>query len=492
MDKSARNGSFIIVFLLFVQSMVWSGLLLDNTLISRSLALSVSCAAVGLWMLFGSKPYDAFLRTLISPISLFFSVWLIAALISGGQAINQQEYRAECVRVFLLFFSFLVFGTVVQRGFREEIILMGAVFLTLLLLVVGTGQMLVNNVAFSSAGMASVTGLMSNRNLFSEYLAILFPMVVYGAFSLANKWRMAAKLAALGATLMIILLLTRSAWVAMSIGCVVALGLTYGLHPKTAFKQRYFSWKRVALISIFVAVLILTTDFLADHIIWNRLSSIFLIDQGSAGWRIQIWGATLEMAAHNVLTGIGAGNWKIQFQSLGIIYSLDTFMAEPLNDFLGVFVETGVFGLIGYLGIILTGLVQLFRSVKNRGSNDVGFQITMLVSLVIFAVISFFNFPKDRVEHSLVLVFILAVSNQNAVQLFAVRSQSVARLALVILIGVAGWTGYFNLQRYQAEKHVLLALNARSRQNWKEVIRQVAQVNQKYYSLDPSTTPVAW
>ncbi|MBL4587535.1 MAG: O-antigen ligase family protein [Flavobacteriales bacterium] len=341
--------------------------------------------------------------------------------------------------------------------------------------------------------MKPVTGLMSNKNLFAEYLALLLPLLIYAIGQLKSYWKTLSIVSVFCSAAFILALMARSAWLALALSAAAISFVSFAFKRRGAIEDNETSFlnKYGFQLSILVVVVLFVADLLTGMVFSSRLMSIFQSSVGSAGVRVKIWTHTLEMIKDSPLSGLGAGSWKIAFQKFGSSGPSHVFRAVPLNDYLGVFAETGLFGFIGYLGSLLVGLSLFVRKLRKKASPDKMFARALMASLVVFMVISFFNFPKDRIEHMLFLLFVLAwVEKGSSFRL--PLPKVVGKIVLVALFPFLCAALYIGVQRYTSEKAVRSALEARTEQNWNAVIKHLESVNFSLYPIEPSTTPVVW
>src|SRR5690554_8062884 len=106
------------------------------------------------------------------------------------------------------------------------------------------------------------------------------------------------------------------------------------------------------------------------------------------------------------LTGVGGGNWQLLFPKYGlnsfhlinekIHLGYQTFQ-RPHNDFLWVFAEAGILGLIAFVSIFATGFLGVYQSFNQ--SNDFRGKIIPLLfglGIVAYLVISIFDFRSEE------------------------------------------------------------------------------------------------
>jgi O-antigen ligase len=390
-----------------------------------------------------------------------------------------------------LYFSlYLVFGIFLRKEefFSAEIFQKGILISTGLLLCIGVVQYFKYDCKLTDEGMSSVTGMMSNRNLFAEYLAISFPFILSGVFNLRSVWKIFSILISLLTLIAIAILFTRSAYVALA-GAIFLSAILFLLKSTKQKSLGKFTAKSAGMLAGAILILGILTyglNSISGNTLFERAKSVLAYDKGSAGGRIKIWNVSRQMIHESSFFGVGAGNWKINYESYNLNQDGTTFTTEPLNDYIGVYSEAGILGLIGYGGLLLCALLLLGRKKLSA------FQMAAFASLLIFSIISFFNFPKDRIEPSVMMCFLLAIAstefkNADGTILKKQARFGLAAFALMLFFIFTCW-----VQRYNSEAHTLIALKARDKNEWGKVIREIEKAQSPYYTLDPTTTPLKW
>lgn len=495
MNKVSGSHVLFILLPVFGCAFISSSEILDASFLPRFLLLSTFLSLSIIWLLYNQWNVHQPIPWK-HPVILFMLIWLVASIASFPNALNKSQYLAEIQKVFLYFITILVFSTTLnqQKESLQESVLKATVVSTLFLTAIGSWQFFNYQATLNVKGMMQVTSMMSNKNLFSEYIALCLPFSIAAIMLLKKIWKVLAIIASLSVCTFTIILLARSVWVALPVAfsVLVFIIILWNVLNNTHFKQHILKTLIISTASTIVFIaLAWVLNNLSNDMIMKRLVSIFEIDKGSAVGRLQIWAITIDIIKSNLISGIGAGNWKLVFQSKAWQQSGIMYNTQPLNDYLGIFAECGLFGFIGYVGILLTGITLLIKQIFSAQNKLPVFHIACLASLLIYCVISFFNFPKDRIEHFVFLAFLLAFSSAPYFSATQTKKIITAPILLLIAVGLfyCQWSGY---QRYVAEKHTRLALEAKNRQQWKTVIQEINKAKSPYYSLDPTTTPLLW
>ncbi|MCB0756128.1 MAG: O-antigen ligase family protein [Flavobacteriales bacterium] len=354
---------------------------------------------------------------------------------------------------------------------------------TLVLSIFGVYQLVQNLAEFEAGKIISVVGMMTNSNLFSEYLVLLLPFQILGILWLNKPWQVLSIASLAGSIFLILIIMGRGAWLGLLSGLfLTASAFTY-------FSSNWGSKKFVRPILAAAGLLVLSVVGL-DNFVQGGLSDKFLSilqpDMGTAGLRLRIWQQSLNFVQENPFLGIGAGMWKVLFQQYGMANSSDTFIAEPLNDYVGMAAEIGLFGTFAFVALIAAGLVKLLR---NYVAEKNVFDLAVFASVIGFAVTAFFSFPLHRIEHGSIFIFCLAWADRSKIEVSSSRLRTVL---LVFLLFISAFAIYVGSERYLAETHVKQALIERNGQRWNNVISDINKVNLEMYPMEPSTTPVVW
>ena len=204
------------------------------------------------------------------------------------------------------------------------------------------------------------------------------------------------------------------------------------------------------------------------------------------------------IGGHPIL-GVGAGNWKISLPRYGVgnllngsYTSMSYIEIRPYNDFLQVFSETGILGFLFYGGIFLLCAIVAMRQLSGQNIRRNGLvAITLMPVLFGFAIISFFDFPKERVEH-LVLMGILLAScatlGRSTRTLSSVSYRLIAMSILLVSTGCIILGGY----RLNGDIHTIRMRSAMYTGDWKSVITESDKAFSPLYTLEPTSTPLHW
>lgn len=187
-----------------------------------------------------------------------------------------------------------------------------------------------------------------NPNNFAEVLVMLIPLV--GALTLnAKGWRgrlgglvcLGVSVAALGMTY------SRSSWLGLALAAVVFLAL--------------MDWRFLPAMLVVGACAI---PFLPQSIL-NRILTIGNMKDSSARYRIAIYEDTARLLKDYGVTGVGLGSdvTRRVFLHYPTLYD-GNYPIHTHNNYLQMWAEIGIFGLLAYIGLIFGQLKESLRAFR--------------------------------------------------------------------------------------------------------------------------------
>lgn len=272
----------------------------------------------------------------------------------------------------------------------------------------------------------SVSGAFGNPGPYAIYLSVLLPVPISLLLNRKNAWycKAFALLIGIQTIALIIILQSRSAWIALSIA------LVYAFIQKVEFiKKRYIQHLgRIQRIVILAAILGALT--VSGQLLFN-------LKKDSAIGRTFIWQRTLEMIWDKPILGCGYDNFEPEYNEVKARFFSDPIHVEmyqnyaspvsyAFNYFLHLWAEQGLISLLLFLVFIL--LILRMRSEDEKGR-------LLKSMLLVILIASLFSYPL-QVLSLRILFFIIAgmiVGTCEDKQLFVLTH---VRLIKSILINV--------------------------------------------------------
>lgn len=212
--------------------------------------------------------------------------------------------------------------------------------------------------------------------------------------------------------------------------------------------------------------------------------------------RFIIWSKTYELIEQHFGLGVGANNWKVahtknHYPTIFKATDLNVIFQRPHNDFLWIFSEYGIIGLNSYLAWVLLVLLGLYTVYINTRSR---LALLLFASLVSYWVISFFDFPKERIEHIILCSMLLSAAFGILYrhQYYKSKAIRVSKPRGILIVLVAVMISYISYQFLRGEKYLNKLYLARLSNDPIGVLRNGEKSISRFYNLDPTSVPVSW
>lgn len=436
-----------------------------------------------------------------------YAAYLILALISLYISCNFGDAVFEWLKLFLLGNSILAISTCFynQKQFIEKFI--NAInILNAVIVVIGLIQFLIifskQNVTHTAT--YEVIATFGHKNIFAEMLFLTFPFTLFNLFTKQGKWKWLSGTTAFLTLFLITLTLTRAVWLATVAGFLITFpfyfyALSKGKKPGSQFKK----YKKNILI-----IGVLCIAILASILVYSRIDSFNTIKMqtitissfkyGSVGERFQLWKKSINVFKESPVFGKGLGSWKIEVLKYGH-QGLETennitFHQRPHNDFIWIAAEQGIAGLLIYVSLVLLILFLIIKLIlKTENAHEKLFYFLVFYAYVGYLIYSCLSFPKERIEHQIILAFLFSIVIINTSKVASSKNNSGSSLLYFIpLILVSGYALKVGISRFISETHLQKAYTARANGAWQNTIDEIEKAENEYYNIDPMCTPLRW
>ena len=136
----------------------------------------------------------------------------------------------------------------------------------------------------------------------------------------------------------------------------------------------------------------------------NEIGSVVSNDDSSFQLRKRFINQSISMILENPLRGIGIGNWKLEsIKTDSNNLKGYTVPYHSHNDFLEIGAETGIFGMIAFILLLIYPLIFFEKEINIKN-------LILLFSFIIYIFDSLINFPFARPANILIFLLILAFS----------------------------------------------------------------------------------
>ncbi|MFZ4398773.1 MAG: O-antigen ligase family protein [Bacteroidales bacterium] len=494
----------ILIIPLFIIPFLQTSLLLDTSLHIRFLALNIWLLSLTVFFVFIKKQLSFKLNIFLIVYLCYILYSLISVFISG----NFPDAAYQFVMIANLGILVLLYSIYFQSfSFSDKDIALIFNILALVILFL-TFKDYINTAltkGISHQSIYDIKASFSHKNILSEILFVLLPFSLYFIL-IDNKWfKLLGSINSIGILFFIIVLITRAVWIAVSLGFVITLLVFIIISGKKKIISLFQNKKTYILLFSFLIVII------SSLIIYAKLDSFETIEKStqkifkthdSSQHRIELWKRSIDISKENPFLGKGLGTWRIEVLKYGNrnLQSEDniTFYQRPHNDFLWILSEQGLLGLIFFLLILSIVFYYLIQIIRSKTSNDdILFYYLLFYLLTGYFIFSFFSFPRERIEHNLILGIIFSIITAKYQQLknlqtkISFANKNFTQILVLICIFLL-FSTQLAYSRFNAELHLRKAFEARSSNNWNKVINEINKSETPFYHIDPFSTPVKW
>ncbi|NOZ35244.1 MAG: hypothetical protein GXO80_08095 [Chlorobi bacterium] len=490
--------SFIIIF--------FSNVTIDSALLPRFIALAVILFFLILYLIFKNKS-----SLQINSFYVFLILYIIYSAITVTYSINKADGVFEFLKIVLfstLIYTFTLFykdNLIFFKKFTDIISI-----LTVLVLFIGIFQLfsLYDKKEFSHQAMYQIKSVFTNKNIFAEFLLLLLPVSVYKILYGKKILKIISFLNIVFIIFFSIVLLSRATWVAFILSVFSTFLFLFFFIKNDFYKliNKAFKNKFTWIFLLFFSVITISSVIFYSkkdtfETFEKQVSTFTNFDRIKKEDRVQLWEKTLSLIKEDVIFGHGLSSWKIEILKYGNknLHSEDniTFYQRPHNDYLWILAEQGLIGLFLYLSLFIILFYYIVKIIKTTENKEIKIYFILNIWILFsFLISSVFNFPRERIEHNILLsilsaVIIIYYNKQNINKRLSVNNRQVRKISLItapiILFAV-----FVGIMRMKGEFYVKKAFESRLKNNYKKTIEYIADANSVFYRIDPFSTPIIW
>ncbi|MCF6171595.1 MAG: O-antigen ligase family protein [Bacteroidales bacterium] len=479
---------------------------MDANLAPRLLALGIVILLVTLLNIrkpLRDKPPINFIRLPVFPVFLLYFLW---SIFSVTHAVNPAEGTFDITKTFLsaalLIFAVRIFIAYKQAtSFLVKCVVLSALIATSIGLYQYFDKVPGHSGYDLLMALYEVKGLMAHKNQFAISLFLMLPFTFYGIMLLKKWWRGLSIYSTLLILLNIVILQTRSVWVAT----LVFLLSTLVLWLIVTFKNRasgYSGLRKKGLAIGMILMVVAAASFLVFQksgtlsLVKYQVSSLFDSQSHNNQGRLKMWGSTWDLSQDNFLLGVGTGNWKIAIVPYyKVNYGSDyQNWRRPHNDFLWVLSEKGTIGLLLYLLIFIIIAVYGFKVLfSETDKNKLLLTLLTLSGIGGYLAIAFFTFPLERINHQVYLMIMMAaiLSAYYARQKKPgqIKNKTYTQILLLMILP-AVFSIYYAGILIRAEVNVRKLNREMNTRNQKKIIAYADKAFTKFTTIDYNALPI--
>lgn len=458
--------------------LIYCNSIIDPVLVPRQLFLS-SFILVLFIMLITSKKLvndDIKIHNLSGLLILSEIIFVLISFVSIAYSDNISEAMYVSSKYgILLTFLVVTYYLVKVHLINESDLVRGVIIVCIISLLIGIVDLVFifnHEIKFLSSSFL-ITSAYANKNLFGSLLILCLWAVLISK----NKF---LKLIIVSLIAIFILFIQSKIVIV-----VFAFILILYLISNWRFEFKYCKWKRTgiaAFASLFVLLVVNWNSF-------ENLSNFHTFET-----RIAIWENSIRMLIDTPF-GVGAGNWQFIFPKYGLnqfdlmdVKNGATMFRQPHNDFIWVFCELGTQGILFYLANFCIMTFMLIR-MKKDDSNL--FSFIIILNIIGYCMIAFFDFPLERIEHqSLLVVMICVTLNRYDLKHEKLAKTKISKFLIVfcfILVSLSLLICYYRLKGEYYTKQ-FIALDREKSADL--IILSCNKAKSIFYTVEPSTMPI--
>jgi len=275
--------------------------------------------------------------------------------------------------------------------------------------------------------------------------------------------------------------------VGLAILCILLLrtrGVWLGAFVMTAIAVAYYAFKgnaqrrTVGLISLGVISIGIVVAIFAS-------GSEKIFNSDTIQSRLHYWNASWEMFMDQPVTGVGGGQWKIEYPGTGLkgtnesVMSGQTSILRPHNDLLWMLSETGIAGAVLFITLLVLGFIHTLK--HERG-------LFFALTIVGFTVYGFGEFPLERATLLLPLATALGFAAAHTKPSIKIRP-----IAGVILAGLTGlFAVYVGQNRVKGERAAKDCLDGYMSGNARSMQINAQKAQNICFEMDIYNNPMAY
>lgn len=412
----------IILFLLVLGSsiLVWPGLA-DNVQTPRLFWWALCLILIAVTSLLRNDGLKSL--NILSPVgawAVYTAFSIIAMLLSD----RPMESIIDISRS-ILFLFFLVFLTDwLGRDFRLRLHIAVPVTVAtfIMLLAVLFQYLLLPEAADASEyflRLYQITGFSGHKTMLSAYLVVGLPFVFYVSLRSKGLLRILAWLVLMFATVTILYLQSRAAWLGLILILVIMMVILLRQPQGTGRRRLFLIPLSAVFILIACSLFWIKSEDEQARVLDFQKNRLFQMENQDGRSRLSIWEATLELCMDYPVVGVGPGQWRIAIPPYQTAFEMELFNKgdrtgfqtwhRPHQDLLWVWSEKGLPGLIAYIGFWVLLILKAVKRILVPHRKDGLLPSFAGVSIVVYSIFALVSFPSERFDIQTLVLLAAAI-----------------------------------------------------------------------------------
>jgi O-antigen ligase len=403
--------------------------------------------------------------TLIEVFAFGLVLWPLVKL--GGVA-AESELFAHIARMSMLF-GLVVISAEAFRKNEKETLTAFSVGAQIALVLAGLSILPSLGEAYKEGDMYLANGkLFAHKNYAAATLLMMLPAALSSRLN-DNLGLWLQRIAVGIAVFEILFLRTRGVWLASVLMAITAVAV-FTLQKDNKYRNQSLISLGVLIVGVGLAV------------VFGGAEKVF--DSSTIQSRIHYWKASKEMFLDNPISGVGGGQWKIEYPATGLkgtnesVMNGTTSILRPHNDFLWLLSETGI-GAFFFIALLLYAMRSLF---KNKD------QLIFGLTIIAFGGYGLGEFPLERATLLVPMAVALGYLASRAKSIYEggkVPAASLAVISLVFSISISS-------SRVGGEKEAAKALDGYMKRNARAMIQNSSAATNNFFEMDIYNNPMPY
>ncbi len=425
-------------------------LVLDVTSLRHFLIALFDIVAIGVVIYYCFWKKKELLSSSIFTKNPLIPIWLLLIIYMGvsiSWAINPIEGFAVLNRWILVFLAMIILiGFMLKDNHAMKNLIICTLVITTINVLSCIVCYYVFDVHVSQRNNLKLTGFYGNKNIFAVALLFKLPFLYYAFLRFKKFIRYYALFLIFAVSFCLVILSTRSSFLGLflQLSILAFYGIFYKI--KTRKLSIIFKHSKLYLLICLVGVagFVLGDVFIKynfnhyskittnNYSIEARVSSI---TEGNSKGRLLIWKNTCEIIKQSPYIGYGVGNHKLAIMKVECAKKHDYVVSDHAhNDFLEMFSELGIFGLLIYVATYLVFVIMALRQMFRYSHLQYRLLALVALSLILtYANDALFNFPLERADCQIYLVLAVAILISNHIRNSKTKQKPMSKGVLISL-----------------------------------------------------------
>lgn len=490
----------------FSAGIVCSALIFSRQILDPTLTPRVICFAffsvLAVWLLYKSKQKLSFEADIINSSYLAFTLFCVTSILWSN---TKTEAVFESSKVVLSFIAFSLTYYCLKNDYVSFRITLLKLSAPVFLVVFAFACFQFSKIkVLDKEALYTITAINGHKNLFASFLFLNLFFLVLGAIELKGIWRLIIFISIILTLLSLFVIKTKAVWIGLALAAFIFgfLFLTKKIKLKLNFYLSLVSCILFANIFFLYAVPKGIEKGMTHNSAITNTSTPEEKAKELDNERLTLWLKTYDMIQKHPAIGVGMGNWQIYFPDATLkgiwrAEDLNFTFQRPHNDLLWILSETGWLGLNLFFIFIFSLLLLILRSIRldSVSLKDKTEMILCIAFVIGFFAVSFFDFPKERMEHltwsNIIFAFgYFQVKKHSAIPFF--KKKDLKQPALLLCLSVCILTTIISVLRYRGEYYTIKMYNHRAMKEELPAIHSGYKALSFAYSVDPTSVPVYW